>query len=242
MMSHLHPPKQKAPAPPQTNGHSPLTSTSSSNRSAPSPLTSARASALSSIEDDKELTGAAAVHKMAQIESNILAAGGLQNMLGAFANFGAAGHQAAPHRAQHNLNFPPISRHEPAADRPRLNPLLRASAEAVEAAAEIPRSNSVGPSPTMVSKQSAIDKTPPLNPGAGGLGADSENEISRNREFYRTHDVRPPFTYAALIRQAIIESPDRQLTLNEIYTWFQNTFAFFRRNAATWKVSRYGFP
>ena len=36
--------------------------------------------------------------------------------------------------------------------------------------------------------------------------------------------------------QAIIESPDRQVTVNEIYNWFQNTFAFFRGNAATWKV------
>lgn len=36
--------------------------------------------------------------------------------------------------------------------------------------------------------------------------------------------------------QAIIESPDKQLTLNEIYNWFQTTFCYFRRNAATWKV------
>ena len=42
--------------------------------------------------------------------------------------------------------------------------------------------------------------------------------------------------------QAIVESPDRQLTLNEIYTWFQNTFAFFRRNAATWKVKSIQLP
>ncbi|XP_075987058.1 forkhead box transcription factor P isoform X6 [Anticarsia gemmatalis] len=60
-------------------------------------------------------------------------------------------------------------------------------------------------------------------------------EIQRNREFYKTADVRPPFTYASLIRQAIIESPDKQLTLNEIYNWFQSTFCYFRRNAATWK-------
>ncbi|EAL41157.4 AGAP000569-PA, partial [Anopheles gambiae str. PEST] len=57
----------------------------------------------------------------------------------------------------------------------------------------------------------------------------------QRREFYRSHDVRPPFTYASLIRQAIIESPEKQLTLNEIYNWFQNTFCYFRRNAATWK-------
>ena len=41
-----------------------------------------------------------------------------------------------------------------------------------------------------------------------------------------------------------MEAPDRQLTLNEIYNWFQNTFCYFRRNAATWKVSEnsLGFP
>ncbi|VDN05680.1 unnamed protein product [Thelazia callipaeda] len=60
-------------------------------------------------------------------------------------------------------------------------------------------------------------------------------DIARNREFYRTHDVRPPYTYASLIREAIMESKDCQLTLNEIYQWFMETFAYFRRNAATWK-------
>ena len=28
-------------------------------------------------------------------------------------------------------------------------------------------------------------------------------ELARNREFYRTHDVRPPFTYVDLIRQVV---------------------------------------
>ncbi|XP_042551870.1 forkhead box protein P2 isoform X8 [Dipodomys spectabilis] len=60
-------------------------------------------------------------------------------------------------------------------------------------------------------------------------------EIAPNYEFYKNADVRPPFTYATLIRQAIMESSDRQLTLNEIYSWFTRTFAYFRRNAATWK-------
>ncbi|CAK9827618.1 Forkhead box protein P4, partial [Anthophora retusa] len=67
-------------------------------------------------------------------------------------------------------------------------------------------------------------------------GIDISEEIQRNREFYKNAEVRPPFTYASLIRQSIIESPEKQLTLNEIYNWFQNTFCFFRRNAATWKV------
>ncbi|XP_014255404.1 forkhead box protein P1 isoform X7 [Cimex lectularius] len=66
-------------------------------------------------------------------------------------------------------------------------------------------------------------------------GLDVQQELERNKEFYKNADVRPPFTYASLIRQSIIESPDKQLTLNEIYNWFQNTFCYFRRNAATWK-------
>lgn len=39
--------------------------------------------------------------------------------------------------------------------------------------------------------------------------------------------------------QAIMESSDMQLTLNEIYSWFTRTFAYFRRNAATWKVTTF---
>uniref|UniRef100_A0A674DB39 Fork-head domain-containing protein n=1 Tax=Salmo trutta TaxID=8032 RepID=A0A674DB39_SALTR len=52
---------------------------------------------------------------------------------------------------------------------------------------------------------------------------------------YRNADIRPPFTYATLIRQAIMDASDMQLTLNEIYSWFTQTFAYFRRNAAAWK-------
>lgn len=65
--------------------------------------------------------------------------------------------------------------------------------------------------------------------------ASISQEITKNREYYRTNDMRPPFTYASLIRQAIIESANKQLTLNEIYQWFQTNFCYFRRNEATWK-------
>uniref|UniRef100_A0A8C6SRV1 Forkhead box P1b n=1 Tax=Neogobius melanostomus TaxID=47308 RepID=A0A8C6SRV1_9GOBI len=60
-------------------------------------------------------------------------------------------------------------------------------------------------------------------------------DLSQNKEFYMNAEVRPPFTYASLIRQAILDSPEKQLTLNEIYNWFTRMFAYFRRNAATWK-------
>uniref|UniRef100_A0A0X3NWA4 Fork-head domain-containing protein n=1 Tax=Schistocephalus solidus TaxID=70667 RepID=A0A0X3NWA4_SCHSO len=61
-------------------------------------------------------------------------------------------------------------------------------------------------------------------------------ECSTNqRQFYRTHSVRPRFTYASLIRQAICESPNKSLSLGEIYAWLQKEFLYFKQNEATWK-------
>ncbi|XP_046839832.1 forkhead box protein P4-like isoform X3 [Xenia sp. Carnegie-2017] len=60
-------------------------------------------------------------------------------------------------------------------------------------------------------------------------------DMQQSADFYQKTDVRPPFTYASLIRQSILDAPDEQLTLNEIYNWFTDNFAYFRRNTATWK-------
>ncbi|XP_071657405.1 forkhead box protein P3 isoform X1 [Patagioenas fasciata] len=54
-------------------------------------------------------------------------------------------------------------------------------------------------------------------------------------EYYRHSTARPPYTYAMLIRWAILESPQRQRTLGEIYHWFSRMFGYFRHNTATWK-------
>lgn len=115
------------------------------------------------------------------------------------------------------------------------------------APSKIPVSNTVPPPPVNMGPMVSAVRSPVLHSPASNVGGPIRRrlsdksalslagEIQRNREFYKNADVRPPFTYASLIRQSIIESPDKQLTLNEIYNWFQNTFCYFRRNAATWK-------
>ncbi|XP_031422844.1 forkhead box protein P3a [Clupea harengus] len=52
---------------------------------------------------------------------------------------------------------------------------------------------------------------------------------------YKYNNIRPPYTYADMIRWAVVESPEKQLALNEIYQWFMNMFHYFRHNTATWK-------
>ncbi|XP_018964548.1 forkhead box protein P3 isoform X1 [Cyprinus carpio] len=54
-------------------------------------------------------------------------------------------------------------------------------------------------------------------------------------EYYKYANVRPPYTYAFLIRWSILEAPDKQRTLNEIYNWFTRMFFYFRHNSPTWK-------
>nr|XP_040579400.1 forkhead box protein P2-like isoform X3 [Lepeophtheirus salmonis] len=90
-----------------------------------------------------------------------------------------------------------------------------------------------GPIRRRISDKAPIPMNMPYMLDRAGL--DIAQEIYRNRDFYRSQDVRPPFTYASLIRQAIIESPHNRLSLCEIYNWFQNTFAHFNQVSTTWK-------
>ncbi|XP_072223590.1 forkhead box protein P1 isoform X2 [Leuresthes tenuis] len=60
-------------------------------------------------------------------------------------------------------------------------------------------------------------------------------DLVPSMECYKYNNIRPPYTYAYLIRWSILESPDKQRTLNEIYNWFTTMFFYFRHNTATWK-------
>nr|XP_046253372.1 forkhead box protein P1 [Scatophagus argus]XP_046253373.1 forkhead box protein P1 [Scatophagus argus] len=60
-------------------------------------------------------------------------------------------------------------------------------------------------------------------------------DLAPSIEYYKYNNIRPPYTYAYLIRWSILESPDKQRTLNEIYNWFTTMFSYFRHNTATWK-------
>ncbi|KAM9180512.1 forkhead box protein P3 isoform 2-T2 [Dugong dugon] len=69
----------------------------------------------------------------------------------------------------------------------------------------------------------------------GSHGNSTFPEFFHNMDYFKFHNMRPPFTYATLIRWAILEAPEKQRTLNEIYHWFTRMFAFFRNHPATWK-------
>lgn len=50
-------------------------------------------------------------------------------------------------------------------------------------------------------------------------------------------DIKPPFSYATLISQAILSSPNNTLTLAQIYSWISSHYAFYRYAKSGWQNS-----
>lgn len=50
-------------------------------------------------------------------------------------------------------------------------------------------------------------------------------------------DIKPPFSYATMITQAILSNKEGVLSLSEIYEWIASNYAFYRYSKAGWQNS-----
>lgn len=50
-------------------------------------------------------------------------------------------------------------------------------------------------------------------------------------------DTKPPFSYAALIGQAIFSTPNNRMSLNDIYTYIMTVYPFYKKQDAGWQNS-----
>ncbi len=67
-----------------------------------------------------------------------------------------------------------------------------------------------------------------------GIGG-SDNNVDLANE--SSKDTKPPYSYATMIAQAILSSPNGELTLAQIYNWISNNYAYYRNAKAGWQNS-----
>lgn len=68
-----------------------------------------------------------------------------------------------------------------------------------------------------------------------GLVMESTEDIDLSLD--SSKDIKPPYSYAVLISQAIFSSPEEKLTLNQIYNWIMHHYAFYRHSIGGWQNS-----
>jgi pSer/pThr/pTyr-binding forkhead associated (FHA) protein len=84
-------------------------------------------------------------------------------------------------------------------------------------------------------KLGVFDSKPPASPMYNrGMLMESTQEIDYSRDAAK--DLKPPFSYATMIAQAIFSSDEEKLTLNNIYGWIQDKYAFYRHSNSGWQV------
>ena len=76
--------------------------------------------------------------------------------------------------------------------------------------------------------KSPAASTPAVMVGANGV----DLSLDENQH------IKPQYSYAQMITQAILNAPDGKLNLNGIYTFIMNSYAYYRhQQAAGWQVS-----
>ncbi|KAJ6018882.1 hypothetical protein N7499_009938 [Penicillium canescens] len=68
-----------------------------------------------------------------------------------------------------------------------------------------------------------------------GMMMESTEEIDYSND--SSKDLKPPYSYATLIAQAIFSSEEEKLTLNSIYNWIMDRYAFYRHSQSGWQNS-----
>ncbi|MBE7179913.1 MAG: FHA domain-containing protein [Terriglobus roseus] len=89
--------------------------------------------------------------------------------------------------------------------------------------------------PLTVRSKDAQMKAKPSPAYGRGLVLETTEDIDYAADSAR--DIKPPHSYAQLIGQAIISSPEQKLTLAKIYEFIKEHYAFYRHSGGGWQNS-----
>ncbi|KAI9717751.1 MAG: hypothetical protein M1812_004480 [Candelaria pacifica] len=87
------------------------------------------------------------------------------------------------------------------------------------------------------SKSTDVEPNPKPSPAyERGLMLETTEDLDLSLDSAK--DIKPQMSYATMIGLAILSGPEEQLTLNSIYQWIMDKFAFYRLNQMGWQASQ----
>ncbi|CAH2352746.1 fork head protein homolog 2 [[Candida] railenensis] len=64
-----------------------------------------------------------------------------------------------------------------------------------------------------------------------------QNNLDQDLSKEEAKDIKPPYSYATMITQAILSNDDGVMSLNEIYNWIGNHYAYYKYSKTGWQNS-----
>lgn len=86
--------------------------------------------------------------------------------------------------------------------------------------------------PPRKNAEQAVRQSPLYN---RGVMMESTEDIDYSSDAAK--DLKPPFSYATMIAQAIFSNEEEKLTLSNIYNYIMKRYAFYRNSQSGWQVS-----
>jgi hypothetical protein len=159
--------------------------------------------------------------------------------------------QSHSHYQQTRPNLPPIGGYHNSGPNNNTNGLLSSN---TTVSYNTPAANQYG-NPSMIKTEQSSSAQNSSSPTVTTGSMESFNNISNRKASATTTPItsptknpqdlvvethiqgKPPYSYATLITYAITNSPNKQLTLNEIYNWVMEKYPYYKTAGTGWKVN-----
>lgn len=129
---------------------------------------------------------------------------------------------------------PSTAQHQ-TSSQPARPPPQQSSTRAAQTLAALSSSQPMPGTPLQRNREQPQPKSKPSPAYARGLTLESTEEVDYSADSAK--DIKPPHSYAQMIGQAIMSSPDENATLSRIYEFIKEKYAFFRFGGGGWQNS-----
>jgi hypothetical protein len=82
-----------------------------------------------------------------------------------------------------------------------------------------------------------FDKSSLVQTAAAVSATSLQNNLDQDLSKEESKDIKPPYSYATMITQAILSNSDGVMSLSEIYAWISSHYAYYKYSKTGWQNS-----